>query len=206
MNICTGNEFVERRKYPRYDVENGSLVAFKHYAPKLGQIIDMSLGGLAFRYIENREKNTSSELSEIDILVPEEGFYLKQIPIKSLIDIEITNEIPFSTSTMWQHCVQFDTLSLNQQTHLEFFINKYTQNKYSENNSPYYVKNKKNKTVGVSILEFYFGNLWQFTMDRLDHQIDGYISTIQYQGNKYKIYRRLRSFDTFSPALRVVNY
>ncbi len=42
----------ERRKYTRYSIKNGSYATISPDSTKLGQIIDISMGGLAFKYID----------------------------------------------------------------------------------------------------------------------------------------------------------
>ncbi len=138
-------------------------------------------------------------------MFPDEGFNLEGIPTKSIIDLEIKNDIPYSTLKMWQHSVQFEMLTQNQKTCLEHFISNYTVKTYQENQLIYFVKNEKDKNIGINILELYFGNLWQFTLDRLDHHIDGYLLTIHHQGHKYRIYRALEIRNHYYPELHLIS-
>ncbi len=54
----------------------------------------------------------------------------------------------------------------------------------------YEVKNEENRSVGIDILYLFYGNLWQLAMDNLKHQVDGYVSTIQHNGQKFRVYRK----------------
>ena len=54
----------------------------------------------------------------------------------------------------------------------------------------YEVKNEKNRSVGIDILYLFYGNLCQLAMDNLNHQVDGYISTIRHNGQKFRVYRK----------------
>ena len=51
---------VERRKNKRYKAVEGAYAAISPNSHKLGQIIDISMGGLAFKYIDtnNGDSNT----------------------------------------------------------------------------------------------------------------------------------------------------
>jgi len=51
----------EHRKYTRYHVPEGSFVTLGPSNAILGQILDISMGGLAFRYINSQPKETEYE-------------------------------------------------------------------------------------------------------------------------------------------------
>ncbi len=55
----------------------------------------------------------------------------------------------------------------------------------------YEVRNDRGKISGRNLLILYFGNLWESALDRLDHQIDGFIMTINHQDRKFKVYRKI---------------
>lgn len=57
--------------------------------------------------------------------------------------------------------------------------------------SRYEVKNQYGMEVCSGILQLFFGNLWESTLDRLDHQIDGYLRSLHYKGLEYMVYRRI---------------
>ena len=61
-----GKEFTERRKYKRFHAQEGAFVSPRTHAQKFWQILDISKGGLSFRYIPQREDLKKS--SELDIL------------------------------------------------------------------------------------------------------------------------------------------
>ncbi len=45
------------------------------------------------------------------------------------------------------------------------------------------------KAVGVDLLIKYYGVLWKSIVDRMDCRFDGYVFTLYYKGNEYKVYR-----------------
>lgn len=115
------NEFSERRKDKRYHVKNG---VFAIINKKSGQIIDISMKGLAYRYIaEEERKNESFELS---IFVMEDSFLLEKISFIAISDKLTNNKFTFSPITMKRCSVQFNNLKQHQKMQLKNFITKYS--------------------------------------------------------------------------------
>ena len=46
------------------------------------------------------------------------------------------------------------------------------------------------REVDLCVLLTFFGEVWQATLDRLNHRVDGHLLTIRHQGNILRIYRR----------------
>ncbi len=71
--------------------------------------------------------------------------------------------------------------------------------------SIYIVKNEEGEAIGIDILILFYGNLWEFALNRLDHKLDGYLFTIQHEGHKFSVYRKLRTKkDNYYPPLHLV--
>ena len=47
----------------------------------------------------------------------------------------------------------------------------------------------ENQPVCCSILHLFFGALWEKAFDRLNHYADGFITSLRYEGQEYRIYR-----------------
>ena len=124
--MTEGKESVERRKHKRFQVEDGALAVLKPPWPhsiRLGQIIDISMGGLAFRCIAGEDRfNGSSELS---VIFANHAFYLHKLPIKTISDLE-TARMPFGSMTPRRRSVQFGKLRDEQVSQLRYFIQKHT--------------------------------------------------------------------------------
>jgi hypothetical protein len=45
----------DRRREKRFQVRSGALVKYNRHATKLGQTLDISVGGLAFNYVARRK-------------------------------------------------------------------------------------------------------------------------------------------------------
>jgi hypothetical protein len=124
-------EIVEQRQYKRYEVPTGSFVALGPQNSILGQIIDISMGGLAFRYMDSKKPIGESYL---DIFLTERNFCLGKVPIKAVSDYEIDNTVtcklvegvPYRCTAMRRSGVQFGELTHNQMSQFEHFIQNHT--------------------------------------------------------------------------------
>jgi hypothetical protein len=115
---------IKPRKYERYSAREGAIVALKPKSNILGQMIDIGMGGLSFQYIESQEPPGYS--NELVILVASQRFFLDKVPFKTVSDIEIENNISFSSIQMRRCSVEFMRLSLEQAASIQDFIIKHT--------------------------------------------------------------------------------
>lgn len=118
----------ERRKHARYKVREGAYAALSPDSAKMGQIVDISRGGLCFRYIVHMDQ--MDENNETHVFVGDEGIYLEKMPNRVIEDIPVENG-SMSGSLMIgskgmrmvrQRRVCFGNLSGNQMAQLEYFI------------------------------------------------------------------------------------
>jgi hypothetical protein len=116
----------EQRIHKRFQVQEGVFVLIRNDSSILGQIKNISRGGLAFTYIANGEK--VNELFDVDIFLKDYGFYLKDMPSKKVADFHVNNKLPFSSFILRQIGVQFGKLKKSQLLQLDNFIQKYTKN------------------------------------------------------------------------------
>lgn len=122
--MINSRKLIERRLHERFRVQQGVYALLKNGSSKLGQIENISRGGLAFKYINHGEQ--LNEPVQVDIFLSGDGFFLKGIPCKRISDIHLENYVPFSTFEMRQMSVQFGEMNDDQMTHLDTFIDKYT--------------------------------------------------------------------------------
>jgi hypothetical protein len=115
---------IRPRKYERYSAREGAIVALKPQSNILGQMIDIGMGGLSFRYIESQEPPGDSK--ELVILVASQNFFLDKVPFITVSDIEIENNISFSSIQMRRCSVEFVGLNLEQAASIQNFIMKHT--------------------------------------------------------------------------------
>jgi hypothetical protein len=117
-------EVVERRKHKRFRAEEGAYAAVRPHYDKIGQIIDVSRGGLAFRYLVSDGQEDIS--SELDIFLIGDDFHLDMLPFKTVSDQEIPERLSPGSQKMRRCAVQFGELTQIQALKLEEFILKHT--------------------------------------------------------------------------------
>ena len=117
-------EFMERRNHPRFKVQEGAYAVLNNGYFKIGQIQNISKGGLALKYVAIGEKAEGS--CQVDIFVKNNDFFLTHIPFKTITDVYADVEIPFSTTSLRQCGGQFGELTQSQKVQLDYFIQSYT--------------------------------------------------------------------------------
>ncbi len=114
---------VERRKNKRYKAVDGAYAAISPNSHKLGQIIDISMGGLAFKYIDtSTEENDADATAEESIFLSSMGYYVGDLPFKTISDYEVTNAPSFSSMKVRKRHVQFTDLSFKQLFDLDYYL------------------------------------------------------------------------------------
>ena len=117
-------EPVERRKNRRFLAQEGAFAVIGPEFTKLGQIIDISRGGFAFRYIVTGSQENGA--IEADIFLAGDGFYLEKIPIKPIWDLKVPKKFSNGSLPMRRCGVQFRDLTHHQRSQLEYFIQNHT--------------------------------------------------------------------------------
>jgi hypothetical protein len=125
----------ERRRYERFQAESGAFVVPKAQKRRIWQIIDISRGGLAFRYIPLGEE--IMEFSELEILTRDTRFSLEKIPYRSISERDIPEE-RISDYQLKRHSVQFGDLTDNQISRLEHFIRNHAVSELRSSDYPAY--------------------------------------------------------------------
>ena len=117
-------ELFEARQHNRVKVDDGGFAQLPQGFPVLGQIIDISRGGLAFRYVASEARTNGSAV--LNILTTDRRFFLEKIPAKIIRDSAMPGEFSFGSITL-RHCaVQFGDLTPSQKLDLEHFIRSNT--------------------------------------------------------------------------------
>ena len=124
-------EEVNRRNYHRFQVRAGAIAALND--TKLGTITDISMAGLAFRYIDfgYEEEEDLKDLQEVSI-VNDAGFALHNVPCKVIQDDYSLPEYPFSSLRMNKCRLQFVQLTAEQEAQLEYFIVNFAKRSVGE--------------------------------------------------------------------------
>jgi len=117
-------EVVDKRKHTRFRSQDLAFAAFGSHIKEIGQIIDISMGGLAFRYIADGDQLNESR--ELEIYLANNGFHLEKVPFNTISDFELTSEFPLSSIRMRRRGMQFGELLQTQVSQLEYFIQNHT--------------------------------------------------------------------------------
>ena len=113
-------ELIERRIHKRFQVREGAYAWIRGNSSILGQIKNISRGGLAFTYITNGEQIHG--LFEVNIFFIGHGFYLKDVPSTKISDCRVNSIIPFSPVKIRRIGVQFGELKHSQISQLDHFM------------------------------------------------------------------------------------
>jgi c-di-GMP-binding flagellar brake protein YcgR len=119
----SGEKPVERRKHRRFEVQNDIPVILRSNDIKVGSVVDLSMGGLGFRYA-GIEKPIG-ESGKLSILPDNDSFYLYKIQCKSVWDCRTGKDL-HSFIGMRRCGVRFGELTPDQKARLEYFIEQHT--------------------------------------------------------------------------------
>ena len=127
VRSITMKDVIERRKHKRFRVREGAFAALKSHwfrSTILGEIIDISNDGLAFRYIAAKKRSGLS--FKLKMLLADGSFSLERVPSRTISDIEIGNEFSVDFTPIRRCCVQFTRLTRDQISGLDHFIRNYS--------------------------------------------------------------------------------
>lgn len=116
---------VEKRKHKRFRAKEGAYAVLSGSVSKMGQILDISRGGLAFRYIDIGDR--PSETCALDILWEDSGLRLDNVAFEIISDLDASKDFPFSTIPMRRCGGKPTGLSNEQISKLEYFFQNYTE-------------------------------------------------------------------------------
>ena len=111
---------LEQRKHKRFRPQEGTYAILRSPGKKLGQVINISRGGLAFRYIDIGERPERS--FELDISIEEHGLILDSLSFETVSDFSASREFPFSSTPIRRRGGQFKSLKKNQISQLEYLL------------------------------------------------------------------------------------
>ncbi|MFC1813745.1 PilZ domain-containing protein [Thermodesulfobacteriota bacterium] len=122
---------IERRNHKRFKVKDGAIVAIIRPNPDSsyicgGKIINISKGGIAFRYANrNDESNKPFELSILFSRGLVSFTYLANVPFKCTWISDATDNSSFNHLKIMHRGVQFGDMIPNQISQLDIFIQRY---------------------------------------------------------------------------------
>ena len=129
--VANKKEFVERRKHERLKVKNGAIAIINPTDAlaanqKHCQILNISRGGLALRYIIR--DGESNESVELDVLFMQDicFTFLKSLPFKNVWISHTASETYLSKLRIEQQGVEFGEMMPNQIAQLDCFLEECT--------------------------------------------------------------------------------
>ena len=99
-----------------------ACAVFNARPAKLGKIDNISIGGLMFHHVDIDSKSQLSQAFVLDILLADCGFYLANMPFKTITDVVIPDDVSSNAVEMRQVRLQFQKLNAIQQARLKDFI------------------------------------------------------------------------------------
>lgn len=115
----------ERREHKRFKTKSATVQIDEQ---KFGQIIDISMGGMAFSYIDRGDWD--EEGLDLGILLGEKDLCVADMPLKVISDCAIGGGL-----SIIRRCgVEFGELSKKQMSQLEYFI---WANTFDEDNNDF---------------------------------------------------------------------
>ena len=109
----------DRRKHKRHRAQASAFVDIRIGRIKVGKIVDISRGGLAFRYVADRER--LKEEFDLDMYSRVNDFRVEYVPVNTIWDRGSPPELSFTTRTRLRG-VQFGKLTQTQFSELERFL------------------------------------------------------------------------------------
>ena len=120
----------ERREKARRLPKDLTFVALRPDFARLGKILDISKGGLCFRYIastDEADKVKDATAMDIDLFLSRNGYYLAGVPCKLIYDRKKEKGSPVPINLEFRLCgLQFGELTKGQTNLLEFYLSNHT--------------------------------------------------------------------------------
>ncbi len=122
QTTSTWKSIKERRRFTRLIPKDGTM-AVNNCA--LGPVVDISMGGLSFRYAANTSAISMTNI--FGIFLASDNILIDRIQSKIISNKELDPKTAFLQARSHQLAIQFINLSINQQKKLEDFILTKTQ-------------------------------------------------------------------------------
>ena len=114
---------MKKRKFTRFRTQDNAYAALRGQQTKVGKIADISLNGLAFRYLA--EEKSAEVYNKADIFLSQNGFHLPDVSCTVIYDVEEFMDGAYGIKP-YRCGVMFDPLEGEAQGELDYFINNYT--------------------------------------------------------------------------------
>lgn len=113
----------ERRAYHRLRVPDDILFVRNSYSKEeLGTILDISLGGISFKYDQN--KNQPEESNLLDIVSSDKSIQILKVAYQNVNDFEYIEGYPFASHRRRRRGICFEDLSSEQVIAIDRLLGK----------------------------------------------------------------------------------
>jgi len=123
MNLITKIFNREKRKEQRFIVDDHDLIIYDSNAPEDKEIVDLSMGGISFVYVDNEKRLDKTFELEIKI---GDRFRLGKVRVETVADTKIS-EITSKTKTIRRLNARFLNLDPIQEYDLRSILKEYGQ-------------------------------------------------------------------------------
>jgi len=113
----------EQRQHKRFRVPKTTFVVLWPHFLKVGQVADISMGGLAFRHLTGEEAPNGS--LELDLFLAGRSFYLYKVRSDMIWNLEPVKPDSSNSPDLRQCGLRFGALTPSQAAQLEYFIRNY---------------------------------------------------------------------------------
>jgi len=125
-----GNKIrMDKRKYPRFSVEENVIVALQNGLNRIGKVKDISLGGLSIEHIYEEDLIEGDTRKSLILWINDVN--LPKIPCKIVYNrpLQIPSEYDsLAIRLITKRCgIEFESLTDQQITQLELFLKTYTK-------------------------------------------------------------------------------
>ncbi|MFK5952271.1 MAG: PilZ domain-containing protein [Desulfobacterium sp.] len=110
----------ERRRHERVAVKQGSYAAISPNSFKIGQIKNISRGGLLFSYIDT--ENPPIDQVENHLFLSSSNAYVSKLPFKTISDRPVDRCEENNTPSMRERGIEFGALTLIQMMIIDNYI------------------------------------------------------------------------------------
>lgn len=126
QNDSQEKKMTNRRKYKRFRVKDVTFAVLKDPSnqQEMGQIVDVSEGGLALCYLVSSKK--TNNFKELDLILADNGFHIDEMLFIAVADFEVPNELPFDSLQKRKYSVEFIELTQDQKSKMKLFIKNHT--------------------------------------------------------------------------------
>ena len=119
------NKQIGQRTHKRFRVE--CIASAKLSNSMVGIITEISKEGLVFRYIQEDAEGKKNATERLVVsIVHKDAFFLHNVHCRIIKDNDILNEYYLSSAKMQKCQIQFEELTADQKSQLDYFISHYT--------------------------------------------------------------------------------